>query len=136
MPYGGMDGRDALRENRGVETVTKKVRYTDRSNNVEVGQLWAGDILLEVVVAITENFNGSGTDLLTVGDKDTAGKYLASASVASTGKIIASQAGTPLVPAVPETADTPIYAKYLDQNSNATTGTLTVTTVIARCVAP
>jgi len=128
------DTRDALIENRGVQmTDYVNVGFGDDGTAVYVATIPKGAVLLDVIVNLTAVFDDSGTDYLTVGTALNPDAYVDDLDVSSgTGVSVLSMArdaGTALVPTVPMTADTPIYAQYDGQNSNSTAGALTVSLV-------
>ena len=123
-----IDSREGMTENRLVQvTEWKTVEYTDEAQEVEICWLPENAWVIDVFVVIGTAFNDSGTDTLQVGiSGGTTAEFLAAASCASTGNLIGSQAGTPLVPYAPLTAEKKIVAVYNGQNNNASAGSARV----------
>lgn len=132
----GLESREAVVKNRSLETETVVVEYGDAGSAITVAEFKEGDIVMEVLLDVKTAFDGSGTDLIEVGDGSTSNKYLAQTDVSGTGGTVGSQETTPLVPAVHETADGHIEVLYTDANSDAAAGKAYVTVVIARVVLP
>jgi hypothetical protein len=133
----GYDSKHAVGENRVVQlTDAKPVLYTDEVDtvaHVKLAYLPKGAWILDVLIQVETAFNDSGTDTIEVGVIGSTASYLAATSVAATGMIVASHAGTPLVPAARLTADSWIVAVYRGQNNNASAGKAVISIVWAPC---
>jgi hypothetical protein len=118
-----LDSGAGVVENRNVMVTDYfKMGYAMNALPKKIAFLPKGAWILDVLANVTEIFNGSGTDLLTVGITSGGEELLASVSCAPAAMIIGSQIGSALVPYARLTADTYIYAEYNDQNGDASTG--------------
>lgn len=90
-----------------------------------------GAWILDVLINVTEAFNGGTTDYVIVGITSGGAELFAQASCVGPGILVASQATSPLVPYARLTADTYIYAQYDDASSDATTGIMEIAVVWA-----
>jgi len=93
------------------------------SGNKQVGTIPAGAVLIGTDVAVQEVFNAVTTNVLTVGTNNpTTDNIVAAADVTEGSLGLAkdiSPTGTALAPF---TVDTPVYAKYTQTGTAATTG--------------
>lgn len=112
-------GTLAIKSNTLVYTdVTAKSMFT----------LPVGAVIVMWITNISVVFNGSGTDLLNVGISGTAAKYASGIVVSALGQITTGYVGTQLFIA-PLTEEVPVTAIYVDANSDASTGALTLACV-------
>jgi hypothetical protein len=116
-------GLDALMHG-GVVQITPyaTVQYTDNGVAVPIAVLPAGALILEKVIDIDTQFNGSGTDLLDIGDPSDPDSIDADFDLAGTAGISKTAVDTLTHLA----AETRIECTYTDQNSNASAGSAKV----------
>jgi len=96
---------------------------------VEIDELEVGDVVIQAWVQVTTAFNAGTTNVLTLGDGNTADKYLAAADVTE---------GTPGVyptggkgPYAAETVARTLTATYAQTGTAATTGAARVYALIS-----
>lgn len=102
----------------------KTIDFSLRGVAQTVGCIPAGSVICYPAsgATVTTLFNGSGTDLLTIGIVGTANQYATAVDVSSVGfKALNQNVATLLV-----SVDTVIIATYTDANSDATTGSMEV----------
>jgi hypothetical protein len=108
---------------KGVFAIQGTVAYTDTAVKT-LGMLPRGAQILQMYVDVTTAFNDSGTDQLSVGKSGTNNHFVSALDVSSTGR------KAPTLTNVPGTigaSDIAVVGIYAGQNSNASTGSATVT---------
>jgi hypothetical protein len=111
----------------GLRLVSAALTFT--STTVALDSLAAGDVVVQAWVQVTTAFNAATTNVITLGDGNTADKYLAAADVTE---------GTPGVyptggkgPYAAETVARTLTATYSQTGTAATTGAARVYALIS-----
>lgn len=101
--------------------IAAAIVFGDNGTSKIIGTIPAGAIVIGGGARVTEAFNDSGTDTLIIGvtaDDDDLATLL---DMSAVGLIVADELATS-GDSWSATADLTFYAKYVGQNSNATTG--------------
>lgn len=111
-----------------VQAITRTVNFDTlgigTADTVKVGTLPTGAQVLESVVRVTAAFNAVTTNVLTVGSAGSNNNFVSASDVDET------TIGTTIVVAAADlafSADTPIYARYTQSGTAATTGSAVIT---------
>lgn len=112
-----------------VQAITKTVAFDTlgigTADTVKVGTLPSGAQIVDVIVRVTAVFNAATTNVLTVGTASGS-----DADIVAAGDVNEGATGTTVVERGQDlafAADTPIYAKYTQTGTAATTGTAIIT---------
>jgi hypothetical protein len=112
-----------------VQAITATVAFNTlgigTADTVKVGTLPAGAQVLETIVRVTAVFNAATTNVLTVGTSSGSNADFVGAAAVNEGAT-----GTTVVLTANDlaiAADTPIYAKYTQTGTAATTGAAVIT---------
>lgn len=122
--------REGASANVGNVVLSQKgtIAYTDDGTAVAIGTIPANSQIIEIYVDVTTPFNGSGTDLVDLGDGSTANLYADNLDVASAARVLASSDASQLAElADVGTSDVTVYATYTDSNGDASAGAATIT---------
>jgi hypothetical protein len=111
-----------------VLSQTGSIAYTDDGTAVAIGTIPASSQIIEIYVDVTTAFDGTGTDLVDLGDGTTANLYADNLDVASAARVLASSDASQLAElADVGTSDVTVYATYTDSNGDAAAGAATIT---------
>lgn len=111
-----------------VLSQTGSIAYTDAGTAVAIGTIPANSQIIEIYVDVTTAFDGTGTDLVDLGDGTTANLYADNLDVASAARVLASSDASQLAElADVGTSDVTVYATYTDSNGDAAAGAATIT---------
>lgn len=122
--------REGASANVGNVVLSQKgtIAYTDDGTAVAIGTIPANSQIIEIYVDVTTPFDGTGTDLVDLGDGSTANLYADNLDVASAARVLASSDASQLAElADVGTSDVTVYATYTDSNGDAAAGAATIT---------
>lgn len=107
-----------------IHFLRKTIGFADRGLSLTVGCIPAGSVIVYPAsgALVSTLFNGSGTDLLTIGIVGSTSLYASAVDVSSVGNKPLNQNIAALLVSV----DTVIVASYADANSDAATGSMEV----------
>lgn len=113
-----------------VLSQTGTIAYTDDGTAVAIATVPANSQIIEIYVDVLTPFDGTGTDLVDLGDGTTANLYADNLDVSSAARVLASSDVSQLAELDDVgTSDVTIYATYTDANSDASAGSARITVV-------
>jgi len=113
-----------------VLSQTATVAYTDDGTAVSVATIPANSQIIDLYVDVLTVFNGSGTDLLDLGDGTTANLYADNLDLSSAARVRGSSDASQLAELDDVgSSDVTVYATYTDAGGDASTGSARVTVV-------
>jgi hypothetical protein len=113
-----------------VLSQTATVAYTDDGSAVAIATIPANSQIIDLYVDVLTAFDGSGTDLLDLGDGTTANLYADNLDLSSAARVRGSSDASQLAELDDVgSSDVTIYATYTDAGGDASAGSARVTVV-------
>ena len=113
-----------------VLSQTATVAYTDAGTAVAIATIPANSQIIDLYVDVLTAFNGSGTDLLDLGDGSTANLYADNLDLATAARVRGSSDASQLAELDDVgTSDVTVYATYTDAGGDSSAGSARVTVV-------